>query len=96
MVPRFINKALKNEDIIYDLLPQVYRKAYTPNTNTIQIEFRVEGKGQTKAAGHFGKAVKGKFIRFLAENNITNIKDFKDFEYDGFKWNGECFIKTVD
>ena len=91
-----LTDALKNEDLIFDLLPQVYRKAYVPNKNTIQIEFKVEGKGSTRSAGHFGKAVKGKFIRFLSLNQIEDMKDFKDFEYDGFKWNGECFIKTVD
>tara|TARA_B100000959_G_scaffold242928_1_gene265838 strand:- start:276 stop:971 length:696 start_codon:yes stop_codon:yes gene_type:complete len=88
-----LTEALKEEDIVYDLLPQVYRKAYVPSKNTIKIEFKVEGKGKTKAAGHYGKAVKGKFIRFLSENNIINIKDFQDFEYDGFKWDGECFVK---
>ena len=87
---------LKIEELIFDLLPQVYRKAYVPNKNTIQIEFKVEGKGNTRSAGHFGKAVKGKFIRFLSMNQIDNIKDFKDFEYDGFKWNGDCFIKSID
>ena len=91
-----LTEALKSEELIFDLLPQVYRKAYSPNKNTIQIEFKVEGKGSTRSAGHFGKAVKGKFIRFLSMNQIEDIKDFKDFEYDGFKWNGECFIKTVD
>ena len=84
-----LTEALKDEDLIFDLLPQVYRKAYNPNPNTIQIEFKVEGKGNTRAAGHYGKAVKGKFIRFLSENQISNMKDFKDFEYDGFKWNGD-------
>ena len=91
-----LTEALQNEELIFDLLPQVYRKAYAPNKNTIQIEFKVEGKGSTRSAGHFGKAVKGKFIRFLSMNQIKNMKDFKDFEYDGFKWNGDCFIKTVD
>ena len=91
-----LTEALKDEDLIFDLLPQVYRKAYNPNPNTIQIEFKVEGKGNTRAAGHYGKAVKGKFIRFLSENQISNMKDFKDFEYDGFKWNGDYFVKNVD
>ena len=91
-----LTEALKDEDLIFDLLPQVYRKAYNPNSNTIQIEFKVEGKGNTRAAGHYGKAVKGKFIRFLSENQISNMKDFKDFEYDGFKWNGDYFVKNVD
>ena len=91
-----LTDALKNEELIFDLLPQVYRKAYTPNKNTIKVEFKVESKGNTRAAGHYGKAVKGTFIRFLAENKIMNIKDFKDFKYDGFQWNGDSFIKTVE
>ena len=91
-----LTDALKDEELIFDLLPQVYRKAYNPNQNTIQVEFKVEGKGNTRAAGHYGKAVKGKFIRFLSENQISNKKDFKDFEYDGFKWNGDYFVKNVD
>ena len=91
-----ISDYLKDEDIIFDLLPQVHRKAYKPNKNTVQIDFLVRTKGKTSAAGHFGKAVKGKFIRFLAENNINSIDKFKDFEYDGFKWNGEQFIKEMN
>ena len=91
-----LTEALQDEELIFDLLPQVYRKAYMPNKNTVQIEFKVEGKGNTRSAGHFGKAVKGKFIRFLSMNQIDNIKDFKDFEYDGFKWKGDCFIKSID
>jgi len=91
-----ISDYLKDEDIIFDLLPQVHRKVYTPNKNTIQIDFLVQNKGKTSAAGHFGKAVKGQFIRFLASNQITKTKDFKSFEYDGFKWNGKQFIKNID
>ena len=91
-----ISDHLKDEDIIFDLLPQVHRKAYKPNKNTVQIDFLVRTKGKTSAAGHFGKAVKGQFIRFLASNQITNMNDFKDFEYDGFKWDGKQFIKNTD
>ena len=91
-----ISDYLKNEDIIFDLLPQVHRKAYTPSKNTIQIDFLVQNKGKTSAAGHFGKAVKGQFIRFLATNQITKTKDFKKFEYDGFKWDGKQFVKNTD
>ena len=45
-----ISDYLKDEDIIFDLLPQVHRKAYTPNKNTIQIDFLVQSKGKTSAA----------------------------------------------
>ena len=90
-----ISEHLKDEELIFDLLPQVHRKAYTPNKNTIQIDFLVKNKGKTSAAGHFGKSVKGEFIRFLAQNQIKKTTQFKDFEYDGFKWNGTCFVKNT-
>ena len=90
-----ITDHLKNEDIIFDLLPQVHRKAYKPQKNVIQVDFSVINKGKKTAAGHFGKAVKGKFIRFLAENQIHDIKEFSKFEYDGFVWDKDHFIKEI-
>ena len=90
-----LTDALKEEDIIYDLLPQVHRKAYKPQKNVIKVDFSVVNKGKKTAAGHFGKAVKGKFIRFLAQNQIYDIKRFKDFEYDGFHWDKDHFVKEI-
>ena len=91
-----LTEALKGEELIFDLLPQVYRKAYTPNKNVIQVEFIVENKGKKTLAGHYGKAVKGKFIKYLAENNIKSTKEFLGFEYDGFKWEKDHFVKKVN
>ena len=89
-----LTEALKNEEIIIDLLPQVHRKAYKPNKEkTIFVDFLILNKGKKSAAGHFGKAVKGEFIRYIAENNITSTDDFSGFEYEGFQWDGEAFIK---
>ena len=83
--------------VIFDLLPQVYRKAYKPGKNVINVDFKVEKKGKKTAAGHFGKAVKGKFIRFLAENSITDTKDFSGFNYDGFEWvDNDHFVKVIN
>ena len=89
-----LTEALKDEKNIIDLLPQVHRKAYKPNKeNVIPVDFQITNKGKKSAAGHFGKAVKGEFIRYIAENNITNIDGFSGFEYEGFKWDGAAFIK---
>ena len=88
-----ITESLKDEDLIIDLLPQVHRKAYTKGDNVITIDFQVIKKGKKSAAGHFGKAVKGQLIRYIAENQITNIDDFSGFEYSGFKWDGTAFVK---
>ena len=88
---------LSKEKMIIDLLPQVHRKAYTPNkNNVIFVDFLIINKGKKSAAGHFGKAVKGEFIRYIAQNNITKVDDFSGFEYEGFKWDGESFIKQND
>ena len=90
-----LTKALEKEKMILDLLPQVHRKAYKPNKNVFKVDFIVKNKGKKTAAGHYGKAVKGKFIRFLATNNISSINEFNKFEYDGFIWDGKHFIKEV-
>jgi len=88
-----LTEALNKETLIIDLLPQVHRKAYSPNKNSLKVDFSVMTKGKKIAAGHFGKAVKGQFIKYLAENNIQSINDFNGFEYDGFKWDKTQFVK---
>ena len=88
-----LTEALSHEDFIIDLLPQVHRKAYTPNKNVYKVDFSVIKKGKKTAAGHFGKAVKGKFIQYLAENNIQKVDQFSGFKHDGFEWDGTQFIK---
>jgi len=91
-----LTKVLNNEEFIIDLLPQVHRKAYTPSSNVYKVDFSVIKKGKKTAAGHFGKAVKGKFIRYLAENNIKSVDQFQGFKHDGFEWDGTQFIKEQD
>ena len=55
----------------------------------------IDKNGKLVQSAHSGKVVKGKFIRFLAQNNIQNIYGIKNFEYDGYKWNGHFFIKKT-
>ena len=88
-----LSAELKKEDLIIDLLPQVHRKAYTKSDNVISVDFQVIKKGKKSAAGHFGKAVKGEFVRYIAENQINSIDGFSGFEYGGFQWDGTAFVK---
>ena len=88
-----ITDALKDEDVVVDLLPQVHRKAYKAGENVKRIDFFVIKKGKKSSAGHFGKAVKGQLVNYIVKNKITSIDNFDGFEYDGFKWDGEVFIK---
>jgi len=88
-----ISNALKDEDLIIDLLPQVHRKAYKPGKNVKKIDFFVIKKGKKSSAGHFGKAVKGQLVKYIVQNQITTTDDFSGFSFDGFKWDGDIFIK---
>jgi hypothetical protein len=88
-----LTEALAEEDKIIDLLPQVHRKAYKASDNVTTVDFLVINKGKKTAAGHFGKAVKGEFIRYIAQKEITSTDDFGGFEYEGFSWDGQAFVK---
>ena len=88
-----LTKELSNENSIIDLLPQIHKKAYNQNKNCTNIDFVIFKNGKKMPAGHFGKAVKGKFIRFVCKNQLTSFEDFIQFEEDGFKWDGNVFMK---
>lgn len=88
-----LTKTLQDEDLVIDLLPQVHRKAYIPKDNVKKIDFIVIKKGKKSAAGHFGKAVKGQLIKYIVMNQITSTDQFDKFNFDGFQWDGEVFIK---
>lgn len=87
-----LTKKLKEENIIFDLLPQIHKKAYQ-NDKTQNIDFIILKDGKKMPAGHFGKMIKGKFIRFVCKNQFNNFEDFIQFEEDGFKWDRNVFMK---
>ena len=93
---KYITPVLEKEDIIYDLLPQIHRKSYLAGENVCKIDFILIKNGKKISAGHFGKTVKGQFIRYVCKNKITRINEFKNFSYDGFYWDKDLFIKEVD
>ena len=88
-----ISKYLENEELILDLLPATHRKALNLEKNIVRINFIINKNGKLVQSAHSGKVVKGKFIRFLAQNNVQDIYGINNFESDGYKWNGKLFIK---
>jgi len=90
-----ITEKLIKEDSIIDLLPQIHKKAYKKSNNSLDIEFKIKKNGTILHAGHEGKVVKGKFIRFLCKNQINDYDRFKLFNYQGYNWNGEYFLKII-
>jgi len=88
-----IEKQLKNTYVI-DLLPNAHRKGVAYDDG-IAVNFMVEKGGKKTAAGHQGKFIKGRFVRWLCENQVSRVDEFNGFQEEGFHWNGGCFLKKV-
>ena len=84
-----LKKAASGKKVL-SLLPQAYAKAIDLD-DAISVDFRVQGG--KKAAGHSGKAIKGRFVRFLIENNVTSKKDFAQFKENDFRFDGTNFVQ---
>ena len=63
------------------------------NKNNNNLYLRL-GDGQ-KAAGHFGKAIKGRFVRWILENKVKKVRDFANFTEDGYRFDGENFVQAA-
>ncbi|MFP6598199.1 MAG: peroxide stress protein YaaA [Candidatus Hydrogenedentota bacterium] len=81
---------LRGRQAVLSLLPASYSKAIGVD-DAIHVRFKVGGG--KKLAGHFGKAIKGRFVRYLIENDITSMKGFDGFVEDGFRFDGTDFIQ---
>lgn len=84
-------EALARGKPVINLLSQAYAKTmgYEP---LITLDFKVAGG--KKSAGHLGKAIKGRFLRFLVEENVTDVDDFARFTEDGYQWDGTNFVRS--
>ena len=91
--PTFSNY-LKDEDFILDLLPTVHKKSYE-SKNSVEIDFKFIKNNKSISAGHNGKAIKGKFIRFVVENKLEKLDEIIEFKQDGFAWDGKHFVKNI-
>lgn len=87
------SKLLKGKYVI-DLLPKAHRKSVS-YTSGIEVEFVLLRNGKKMPAGHQGKLIKGKFVRWLIENDIFDTLRFKEYKEDGYIWNGNYFIKEI-
>lgn len=87
-------KSLSKEDFILDLLPEIHRKSYT-SSKSIKINFKFLKGNKFISAGHNGKAIKGKFLRFIIENKLKDLDEMLKFAQEGFHWDGTAFVKKV-
>ena len=88
------NSEKLKDTFVIDLLPQAHKKA-VKYENGIEVEFVLKKAGKKMPAGHQGKHIKGRFVRWLIENDINDPKQFNSFKEEGYKWTGEIFLKEV-
>ncbi|WP_320007692.1 peroxide stress protein YaaA [Maridesulfovibrio sp.] len=87
------SEQLKDKFII-DLLPQAHKKAVKYD-HGIEVEFVLKKAGKKMPAGHQGKHIKGRFVRWLIESNVTDQTRFSEFTEDGYTWTGDTFLKEI-
>lgn len=82
------------DSFVIDLLPKAHKKAVGYSQGCAP-DFLFLKDGRPKPAGHNGKHIKGRFIRFLAQNGVTSVEQMSQFAEDGFRYVDGNFIKKV-
>ncbi len=77
---KLLDEFLKEEDIL-DIRAGYYDKFYLPNKNYTTLKFLKDGK----VVSHWAKAYRGKVLRDIAKNNISNIDEFLALNIDGLQ-----------
>ena len=85
-------KYLQTEDLIIDVLPKIHSNSYRAK-NILKIDFKILKNGKKVSAGHHGKTIKGKFLKFLVINQLKKIEDILMFSEGSYKWDGEVFLR---
>lgn len=76
---------------ILSLLPGAHAKALGV-ADVLTVDFKLAGG--KKSAGHFGKAIKGKFARYVLEHQVGDIAGVARFSADGYVFDGENFVQS--
>jgi cytoplasmic iron level regulating protein YaaA (DUF328/UPF0246 family) len=88
----FINKIKADDGILVNLASDEMRNLFDwsrvrKNVDVITPEFKVEKNGKMKTIVIYTKMCRGAMARYILKNRVTDIKDLKCFEYEGFRIN---------
>ena len=84
--------AKNNYSTIINLASVEYSQAIVQSklkVKFINISFTEYFNHKYQTVGIYAKKARGKMTRFLAVNNISQTKDIKNFDYDGYKFASE-------
>ncbi len=87
---RLYHSLVDDDRIILNLASKEYsqciEKYITPKDRFITIEFGELVGGKVKQKGTISKMARGSMVRFMAENNISDLNGLKDFRELGFAY----------
>ena len=90
---RLFHSLVDNDRMILNLASKEYaqciEKYITPKDRFITVEFGELVKGKVKQKGTIAKMARGEMVRFLAENNISDLNELKEFRELGSAYSEE-------
>ncbi|MDO4902825.1 MAG: peroxide stress protein YaaA [Limosilactobacillus sp.] len=93
------DEIFKDDDLVLDLASKEYSDAIKPyltgNQRMVKCLFGQIIDGKIKQNGAKAKMARGTMVRYLAENNISNIEDIKKFDIGGYKFVPEFSSEDV-
>lgn len=82
-----LNNGFSKGDVLVNLASNEYFKVIDKKTLKAQVitpEFKDYKDGKLKMIGFFAKKARGLMVRYMAENNISNVDDIKQFNVAGY------------
>ncbi|MBR0365307.1 MAG: peroxide stress protein YaaA [Clostridia bacterium] len=90
---KIYNELTKDDDLILNLASTEYSKTVTKYiSGEVRMTSFVFGElagDKIKEKGVYVKMARGEMVRYMAENNITDIKDMQSFDRLGFRYSDE-------
>lgn len=90
---RLYEEVIDDTHIIVNLASKEYSKCIEkylkPKDQYITCVFGEIFNGKVVQKGTYAKMARGEMVRFMAENNISEIEDIKEFDRLGYKYNIE-------
>lgn len=93
-ISQWLNEALaaQGDDILLNLASNEYFgavKRHALKARVIEVDFKDMKNGQFKIISFYAKKARGLMSRYVIKERITDPKQLKDFDYDGYRFSSD-------
>lgn len=90
---RLYEEVVDDSHVIVNLASKEYSKCIekylTPEDCYVTCVFGELSNGKVVQKGTYAKMARGEMVRFMAENNISDVEDMKGFDRLGYQYSSE-------